>query len=61
MLISHWLVVEIYYLIYHVTVCLFPIAFIFFLVFTVGLRDFEYKLNFRETVNNVFRKLFQLI
>ncbi|HEX8736978.1 MAG TPA: hypothetical protein VF721_16725 [Pyrinomonadaceae bacterium] len=57
MIIPHWLYAEIYYLIYDSMVCLFPFAFVFFLVLTIGLRDFEYKLNFREIVKNIFRKL----
>jgi hypothetical protein len=56
-IISYWLAAEIYYLIYYAMIYLFPVAFIFFLVFTIGLREFEYKLNFRETVKNIFRKL----
>lgn len=48
MIIPHWLSAEIYYLIYYLTIYLFPLAFIFFLVFTIGLREFEYKLHFRE-------------
>ena len=57
MIIPRWLFAEIYYLIYYAMIYLFPLAFIFFLVFTVGPREFEYKLNFRETVKSVFRKL----
>jgi hypothetical protein len=57
MIIPRWLYMEIYYLTYDAMVCLFPFAFVFFLVLTIGLREFEYKLKFRETVKNIFRKL----
>jgi len=57
MIIPRWLYAEIYYLIYYAMLFLFPLAFVFFLVFTIGLREFEYKLKFREVVKNIFRKL----
>lgn len=57
MIIPYWLSAEIYYLIYYAMIYLFPLAFIFFLVFTIGLREFEYKLNVREIVKNIFGKL----
>jgi hypothetical protein len=49
MIIPHWLCAEIYYLIYYLMIYLFPFAFIFFLVFTIGLREFEYKLKFGKS------------
>lgn len=58
MIIPHWLSTEFYYLIHDAMLCLFPFAVVFFLVFTVGLRDFEYRLNFRGIVKNIFMKLF---
>ena len=58
MIILYWLSAEIYYLIYYAMIYLFPLAFVFFLVFTIGLREFEYKLNFRGIVKNIFMKLF---
>ncbi len=47
-----------YYLVYYSMIYLFPIAFIFFLVFTVGLRERDTKLKFQEIIHGIFKKFF---
>ncbi len=47
-----------YYLVYYSMIYVFPIAFIFFLVFTLALKERDTKLKFREIAQNIFRKIF---
>ncbi|MBA3334768.1 MAG: hypothetical protein H0T08_04075 [Acidobacteria bacterium] len=47
-----------YYLVYYSMIYVFPIAFIFFLVFTLALTERDTKLKFREIAQNIFRKIF---
>jgi len=46
------------YLVYYSMIYIFPVAFIFFLIFTVGLRERDTKLKFREIIHGIFKKLF---
>ena len=50
--------VFLYGLIYYSMVYVFPLAFIFFLVFTIGLRERDTKLKIREITKNLFKRLF---
>jgi len=47
-----------YYLVYYLMIYVFPMAFIFFLVFTVALKERDTKLKIWEITQNVFKKLF---
>ena len=47
-----------YYLVYYSIIYVFPFAFFFFLVITVGMRDRDSKLKFREIMQGFFRKWF---
>ena len=47
-----------YYLVYYSMIYIFPVAFIFFLVFTVALRERDTKLKFREIMQSIFKKYF---
>jgi len=46
-----------YYLVYYSMIYIFPVAFIFFLVFTVALKERDRKLRVREIIQSIFRKL----
>lgn len=47
-----------YYLVYYSMIYIFPVAFVFFLVFTTALRERDTKLRIREITENLFKKLF---
>jgi len=47
-----------YCLVYYSMIYIFPIAFVFFLVFTVALKERDTKLKIREITQNLFKKLF---
>jgi hypothetical protein len=47
-----------YYLVYYSMIYIFPVAFVFFLVFTVALKELDTKLRFREIMQSIFKKLF---
>ncbi len=47
-----------YYLVYYSMIYVFPLAFIFLLVFTIGLKERDTKLKIREITQNLFKRLF---
>ena len=47
-----------YYLVYYSMIYIFPLAFIFFLVFTIALKERDTKFKIREITQNLFKKLF---
>lgn len=52
------LIESLYYLIFLLIFYGFPLAFFFFLVITVAMRDRDTKLKFREIMQCAFKKMF---
>jgi hypothetical protein len=52
-----WIYVETYYLVYDLMIYIFPLAFAFFLVAAIGLKEFDKKINLRQIVKSIFARI----